>query len=718
MKALGHILTFYSYKGGVGRSMGLANVAALLAKWGQKVLVVDWDLEAPGIEAYFNIANPQISESRKSTPGIIDLVKAVEAGQELDWHDCLLAASPFDEGEEINIISAGRDDERYLPNVQHTNWDELFETKALGLYIEGLRDSWKKEFDFVLLDSRTGITDIGGVCTIHLPDYLLVWFTTNRTSMDGVRRVAESARLAQDNLPFDRNPLLILPVPARDESRTEVELSDIWKNDIARDFGDFYREWLPLKVSPEDVIGKLRIPYIPFWSFGERLPVVEKGTVDTQSIGLAYETLSRLIFFHFDWGGIEKDPEHSIEFLKRAMKVNPRRFGPDYANILYENALELWKEEHPDESINLAREAAGIWQKILDDNFDAYGPKLASARTFLSDCLSKEQDVLGSIFEANEAVNIYQRLYESNPIDFVEDLSTSLTTHWKRVSESGDVEKTIETLKRATGTQQRLAMSTPMPIEPDLADGLFNLSNLLIDVNQFSEALTAAEQAVKVYRRLVIVNRKRYEPDLANSLNTLSECVSNIGDMNAALAATKEAVEIFKSLSLREPGRYEGDVAASINTFLDAIPQANIDDMPDFFMFFQEAIDIFRALAIKDPKRYEPDLAKNLNILPDLVLEKADLQRDHLHEAYAAQQEATAIFRRLTASNPSLYEVELARSLFSLSKLSKKEDLAAAQSAADEASLIFKRLSQDNSTRYSEELDEVSRLRNELDIPR
>ena len=49
----GTIYTFYSFKGGVGRSMALANVAALLAKWGYSVLVVDWDIEAPGIERFY-----------------------------------------------------------------------------------------------------------------------------------------------------------------------------------------------------------------------------------------------------------------------------------------------------------------------------------------------------------------------------------------------------------------------------------------------------------------------------------------------------------------------------------------------------------------------------------------------------------------------------------------------------------------------------------------
>jgi MinD-like ATPase involved in chromosome partitioning or flagellar assembly len=47
------IVTFYSYKGGVGRSMALANVADILCRQGARVLMVDFDLEAPGLEQYF-----------------------------------------------------------------------------------------------------------------------------------------------------------------------------------------------------------------------------------------------------------------------------------------------------------------------------------------------------------------------------------------------------------------------------------------------------------------------------------------------------------------------------------------------------------------------------------------------------------------------------------------------------------------------------------------
>jgi hypothetical protein len=67
---MGEVITFYSYKGGTGRSMTLANMAWLLAADRQRVLVIDWDLEAPGIHHYFRpfLVDPDLFE----TKGLID----------------------------------------------------------------------------------------------------------------------------------------------------------------------------------------------------------------------------------------------------------------------------------------------------------------------------------------------------------------------------------------------------------------------------------------------------------------------------------------------------------------------------------------------------------------------------------------------------------------------------------------------------------------------
>jgi len=50
---MGTIVTFYSWKGGVGRTLAVANTAVQLARSGRSVLMIDWDLEAPGLDRFF-----------------------------------------------------------------------------------------------------------------------------------------------------------------------------------------------------------------------------------------------------------------------------------------------------------------------------------------------------------------------------------------------------------------------------------------------------------------------------------------------------------------------------------------------------------------------------------------------------------------------------------------------------------------------------------------
>jgi MinD-like ATPase involved in chromosome partitioning or flagellar assembly len=296
----GTIFTFYSYKGGVGRTMALANSAALLAKWGHSVLVIDWDLEAPGVERFFLGVDPNISRQRMSKPGVVDLIDAKASGRELDWLDCVIEVHPF-EGTSVSVISAGRSDENYISRVQALDLQKLFREKQLGSYLEKLRSEWTSLFDFVLVDSRTGITDIGGICTIHLPDILVLLFTATDPSVDGVIDVLKRSRFEQAKLPFDRRHLLALPVPARDESRTELERATRWKRIFAQKFAEYYKDWLPVDKSPADALEVLRIPYVPYWSFGESLPVVEEGTSDPSSLGFAYQSLARFIATKLAW---------------------------------------------------------------------------------------------------------------------------------------------------------------------------------------------------------------------------------------------------------------------------------------------------------------------------------------------------------------------------------------------------------------------------------
>src|SRR4051812_25115592 len=48
-------ISFYSYKGGVGRSLLLAHIARYLAGLGRRVVILDFDFDAPGIPALFGL---------------------------------------------------------------------------------------------------------------------------------------------------------------------------------------------------------------------------------------------------------------------------------------------------------------------------------------------------------------------------------------------------------------------------------------------------------------------------------------------------------------------------------------------------------------------------------------------------------------------------------------------------------------------------------------
>ena len=181
-KRRGIIYTFYSYKGGTGRTMALANVAALLARWGHSVLVVDWDLEAPGLDRFFTTGQPGRS-LRESTPGLMEIIGSYASGSEIDWRTCVSQRYG------VSIISSGLDDGDYTHRVQNTDFVKLFADSGLGSYIEKLRDQWTSDFELVLIDSRTGLTDIGGICTVHLPDVLVTPFTAT-----GLEQPAECSR--------------------------------------------------------------------------------------------------------------------------------------------------------------------------------------------------------------------------------------------------------------------------------------------------------------------------------------------------------------------------------------------------------------------------------------------------------------------------------------------------------------------------------------------
>jgi MinD-like ATPase involved in chromosome partitioning or flagellar assembly len=286
------IVTFYSYKGGVGRSMALANIAVLLARRGLKVLVVDWDLEAPGIERYFSYFNI----SGIGT-GLLQLLLKFQENGFADFDDFTLS---IDCGSihPITLLASGRElDDTYSSKLETFDWPAFF-ARSGGTFLEGLREQWRYRFDIVLIDSRTGLSDTGGICTIQLPDAVVAMFTANHQSLYGVRDVMRLAQSARQALAYDRMPLSILPLPSR-WGIQEFQETQVWLDRVVDGVQEFYADWLPRSISPRDVVEKIKIPHHSYFGFGERLAVEEQGTVDPTGLGFVYDRVAAFLASDF-----------------------------------------------------------------------------------------------------------------------------------------------------------------------------------------------------------------------------------------------------------------------------------------------------------------------------------------------------------------------------------------------------------------------------------
>ncbi|MEY4806680.1 MAG: hypothetical protein RLZZ206_1069, partial [Cyanobacteriota bacterium] len=228
----GRIITFYSYKGGTGRSMAVANLAWVMAANRKRVLIMDWDLEAPGLHRYFHpfLADKELVNSR----GLVDLLvdyadQAIQPpldGEGDDWYFPLTNLTPyllginfdgFPEGGRIDLLPAGRQGPGYAAKLHAFDWDTFYERLGGGTFLETIKRGLRGDYDYVLIDSRTGVSDTAGICTVQMPDVLVVMFTYNNQSICGAQAVAQSAVEARRSTygQFSRESFRVFPVASR-----------------------------------------------------------------------------------------------------------------------------------------------------------------------------------------------------------------------------------------------------------------------------------------------------------------------------------------------------------------------------------------------------------------------------------------------------------------------------------------------------------------------
>lgn len=195
------LVTFYSFKGGMGRTTTLASAALQLARKGKNVMMVDTDIEAPGLATLFF---DEISIKN----GVLDYLLEHALSPNTDIANYVMdVTEPALLGERdgrLYVLPAGKVDGNYLQKLARIDYQDHREgalREALSNMLNAIRCRYS--VDYILIDARAGFHDMGGITVAQLPHAVILFGNDSRQSWDGMTQVIRTiAECRSDYVPI------------------------------------------------------------------------------------------------------------------------------------------------------------------------------------------------------------------------------------------------------------------------------------------------------------------------------------------------------------------------------------------------------------------------------------------------------------------------------------------------------------------------------------
>ena len=205
------IVVFYSFKGGVGRTTALASFAIQRARVGERVVVIDGDLDAPGIGPLMNsatrvfaasgepafdepVGDPASDASSLPRWGVVDYLLEAPTSNDADLSDYYQGVrdEPIVPGSgEIVVFPAGRIDNNYLAKLARLDFDPARKggTTLWTQLLQRIRHELKPHW--ILLDSRAGLGESAGLLLGGMAHLHVLLGTSSEQSWQGIRLILD-----------------------------------------------------------------------------------------------------------------------------------------------------------------------------------------------------------------------------------------------------------------------------------------------------------------------------------------------------------------------------------------------------------------------------------------------------------------------------------------------------------------------------------------------
>ncbi|EXG79502.1 ATP-binding protein, CobQ/MinD/ParA family [Cryptosporangium arvum DSM 44712] len=285
--------------------MCMANIAWILASRGKRVLAVDWDLESPGLHKYLEPF--LLDKELRNSDGVIDIfrnyaLEAIDSNApdieplrskyaDISEDSVTLWDTPFDPPNLFRFLPAGKQNSAYAQAVGTFNWDAFYNSAEGLSFFEELRRNFKSdEYDYVLIDSRTGFSDNADICTLLLPDIVVVGYAMNDQAIQGgawaAQHIVESAEREVGRR------IKVLPVAMRVDPVEQARLKQ--SRAFARAAFQSVVDRLDLD-DPERYWAETQIPYKSNYAFEELLAPIEEPASELEGLLVPYQRLAAII---------------------------------------------------------------------------------------------------------------------------------------------------------------------------------------------------------------------------------------------------------------------------------------------------------------------------------------------------------------------------------------------------------------------------------------
>jgi len=185
------VVTFYSYKGGVGRTTSLITFANYYAyRHKKKVVILDFDFEAPGFTNYFDFS----LEALENKNGVLEYILDKEASKEKPdlLRNYIIEVSKEYSGDgSIYVMPSGNlfGQENLKSYIEALARVDINSTDTITNQILGLIDDINETIkpDVILIDSRTGFNDVFGFLINRISNTIVGLFEGNKQTEPGMK---------------------------------------------------------------------------------------------------------------------------------------------------------------------------------------------------------------------------------------------------------------------------------------------------------------------------------------------------------------------------------------------------------------------------------------------------------------------------------------------------------------------------------------------------